>query len=94
MTIDWQTIADTPLQSAEDMRKQIIDRALSDDDFRKNLVSNPKSAISSELGLDVPEQLNVVVHENDAQNLHLALPASELSEEQLEEIAAGRCCCL
>ena len=91
--MDWQSFADTPLQSAEDMRRQITDKAISDGDFRSLLVSNPKDAISRELGVDLPEDIDVVVHESDARTLHLALPVSEVGEEQLEAIAAGRCCC-
>ncbi len=75
------------------MRRQITDKAVSDGEFRTLLVSSPKDAISQELGVDLPEDINVVVHESDAQTLHLSLPVSEIGEEQLEAIAAGRCCC-
>ncbi len=91
--MDWQSFAETPLQSAEDMRRQITDRAIGDDDFRSLLVTNPKEAISQELGVDLPEDIDVVVHESNAQTLHLSLPVTEIGEEQLEAIAAGRCCC-
>ena len=91
--MDWQSFAETPLQSADDMRRQLTDRAISDEDFRSLLVSNPKDAISQELGVDLPEDIQVVVHESDAQTLHLSLPVTEIGEEQLEAIAAGRCCC-
>ncbi len=91
--MDWQSFAETPLQSADDMRRQLTDRAISDEDFRSLLVSNPKDAISQELGVDLPEDIQVEVHESDAQTLHLSLPVTEIGEEQLEAIAAGRCCC-
>ncbi|MCY4502880.1 MAG: hypothetical protein OXE57_15115, partial [Alphaproteobacteria bacterium] len=48
VAMDWQSFAETPLQSAEDMRRQITDRAVVDDDFRSLLVTNPKQAISQE----------------------------------------------
>lgn len=91
--MDWASFADTPLQSADDMRRQITDKAVGDADFRNMLLSNPKEAISAELGVDLPEDVEVVVHESDPKTLHLALPVSEISEEDLEAIAAGRCCC-
>ena len=91
--MDWQSFAETPLQSADDMRRQLTDRAISDEVFRSLLVSNPKDAISQELGVDLPEDVHVEVHESDAQTLHLSLPVTEIGEEQLEAIAAGRCCC-
>ncbi len=91
--MDWQSFAETPLQSADDMRRQLTDRAISDEVFRSLLVSNPKDAISQELGVDLPDDMQVKVHESDAQTLHLSLPVTEIGEEQLEAIAAGRCCC-
>ena len=81
------------MQSAEEMRDRLVDKATVDSDFRAELVSNPRSAINAELGIRVPEDIKVVVHESDENTFHLALPPAELSEEQLEAIAAGRCCC-
>ena len=91
--MDWESFAETPMQSAEDMRRQITDKAISDDEFKSSLLSNPKEAISKELGVDMPEDVQIVVHESDPKTLHLALPVSEIGEEDLEAIAAGRCCC-
>ncbi|MCY4265315.1 MAG: NHLP leader peptide family RiPP precursor [Gammaproteobacteria bacterium] len=91
--MDWQSFAETPLQSADDMRRQITDKAISDDEFRSQLLSDPKAAISQELGVEVPEGLDIKIHESDMNTLHLALPSTDLNEEQLEAIAAGRCCC-
>ena len=91
--MDWEAFAEAPLQSADDLRRQLTDRAVTDEDFRSRLMSNPKGAISDELGIDLPDDIDVVVHQSDANTLHLALPVSEIGEEQLEAIAAGRCCC-
>lgn len=91
--MDWQSFAENPLQSAEDMRRQITDKAVGDDAFKSALLSDPKTTISKELGVELPEDVNVVVHESDPKTLHLALPVSEIGEEDLEAIAAGRCCC-
>ena len=91
--MDWQSFQSTPLQSAEGMRKQITDKAITDDGFRSALLSDPKDTISKELGIDLPEDFQIKVHESDASTLHLSLPITEIGEEQLEAIAAGRCCC-
>ena len=91
--MDWQAFESTPLQSAEEMRRQITDKAITDDDFRSALVADPKDTIAKELGVDIPEDFQIKVHESDASTLHLALPITEIGEEQLEAIAAGRCCC-
>lgn len=74
------------------MCAQITDRTIGDGEFQNLLISNPMEAISRELGVDIPEDFDIVVHESDAWTLHLALPTIELGEEESEEIAAGRCC--
>ena len=91
--MEWQALAQTPMQSAEEIRRHLTDKAISDDDFRSRLLADPKETISQEFGFDVPEDLDVQVHQSDMDTLHLALPVTEMGEEQLEAIAAGRCCC-
>ena len=82
------------MRSGEEMLKQIVEKASIDSDFRDQLVSDPKATISGELGITIPENMNVQIHESDMQTVHVALPPdSNISEEQLEAIAAGLCCC-
>lgn len=91
--MDWQSFSETPLQSADEMRRQITDKAIGDDNFRSSLLANPKEVISSELGVDLPDDVQIMVHQSDSKTVHLALPVTEIGEEDLEAIAAGRCCC-
>ena len=80
----------TALQTAEEMRAQLTEKAVVDADFRQLLISDPKAAIKQEFGIDVPESINIVVLESDMHTLYMALPAGpDLDEEQLEAIAAG-----
>ncbi len=82
------------MRSGEDMLKQIVDKSAVDSDFRQSLLADPKSAISGELGITIPESMNIVIHESDMQTVHLALPPDpNITEEQLEAISAGLCCC-
>ena len=91
-----QSAIDTAMQSAEDMRRQLTAKALVDEDFRRQLLADPKGAIHQEFGLVVPENTEIRVHESTTSEFHLALPANggDLSEEQLEAIAAGLSCCI
>lgn len=81
------------MNSVHEMSARLSERASVDGDFRSKLLSDPKAAVYEELGIEVPNDLSIKVHENDMQTIHLALPATELAEEQLEAISAGRCCC-
>ena len=82
------------MQSAEDMRSHLTDKAVENLEFRQQLVADPKSVIQQEFGVTIPDNINVVVHESDMQTVHLALPPNPvMDEEQLEAISAGLCCC-
>ena len=89
-----QTLMDKAIQSGDEMRARLTEKAFTDADFRQKLVSDPKGTIAAEFGVEVPDNINVEVHECDMNTLHLALPPkAELDEEQLEMVAAGLSCC-
>ena len=78
------------MTTATEMKTRILDRASEDGDFRALLVADPKAAISSEIGMAIPEGFDVEVHEDGAATAHLVLPPSpELTEADLEMVAGG-----
>ncbi len=82
------------MRSGDEMMQQIIDKSALDSDFRQQLLTDPKSAITEELGITMPESMNIQVHQSDMQTVHIALPPDpNITEEQLEAISAGLCCC-
>ena len=82
------------MRSGEQMLKQIVEKSALDADFRQKLLSDPKSTISQELGITIPDAMDIKVHESDMQTVHLALPPDpNITEEQLEAVSAGLCCC-
>lgn len=82
------------MKSGDEMLRQIVDKSAVDAEFRQQLLADPKNAITAELGITMPESMNVVVHESDMQTVHLALPPDpNITEEQLEAVSAGLCCC-
>ena len=77
-------------QTAEDMRRQLTEKAAEDLAFREQLVSDPKGAIQQVFGIQVPDDIVIRVHEDDMHTLNLVLPPSpNLDEEQLEKVAGG-----
>ncbi len=73
---------------------QVIARAWSDPDFKAQLLSDPKTAISG-YGIDLPAGLDLKIVENTADTFHIVLPAkpsqaSELSDEDLQNLAGGK----
>ena len=82
------------MRSGDDMLKQIVDRSALDSDFRQKLLDDPKTTISQELGITIPDSMNIRIHESDMQTVHVALPPDpNITEEQLEAVSAGLCCC-
>ena len=72
-----------------EMQARILAKAAEDDDFRANLIDNPKAVIAEELGVYIPEGFDIQVHENTATTGHLILPPSERLTESELELAVG-----
>ena len=78
------------MTTATEMRTQILSKADEDGDFRARLIDDPKGTISSEIGIDIPDGFNIVVHEDSSTTAHLVLPpSSELTEDELETVTGG-----
>jgi acyl-coenzyme A thioesterase PaaI-like protein len=78
------------MQNPED---RVIERAQRDESFRQQLLDDPRAAISDELGVEIPDALQIRVIEEDPQEVVLVLPAAartrEVTEEQLGAVAGG-----
>jgi len=78
------------------IQEQIIARAMKEEAFRQELLSNPKAAIEGALGISIPQGVTIAVHQDTPTTLHLVLPAKvqtgELSDAELEQVAGGVWC--
>ncbi len=83
-TIDWQ-------KTYED----IIKKSWRDPKYLETLCSDPKAVLAEELGMNLPEAMSVVIHEDTNDTFHFVLPVNpeiakgELSESALGEVAGG-----
>ena len=83
------------METKNSMLEKLMAKAEEDGDFRKQLLTNPKSALMESFDIAVPDDFKIVVHEDDARTSHLVLPAStELTDAQLENAAGGGSCTL
>jgi len=76
------------------IQEQIIAKAMKDEAFRQELLSNPKAALERELGISVSPGVTIAMHEDTPTTLHLVLPAlgdqmRELSDAELEQTTGG-----
>jgi len=54
--------------------QEIITKAWENDEFKKILLENPKKTIETELGIQLPEDIEIFIHEQTPTKLHLILP--------------------
>jgi hypothetical protein len=86
--------AASPAMSRHQMETLIIERAWKDPEFKHEFVSHPKETIEKYSGEKFPDDVKIVVHEEDAHTLYMTIPAppqnlSELSDADLERVAGG-----
>ena len=80
----------------EEIEKKAIEKAWEDENFKKNLMEKPHQAIA-QIGVNVPEKIDIKVVEESAGVLYLVLPANpealagELTDESLDGVAGGCC---
>ena len=78
------------METSNEMRMKIVDKATGDAEFRARLLGDPKGAIKQELGVTIPASLSIKVHEESAETAHLVLPPdSRLSDADLQTAAGG-----
>lgn len=80
------------------IQEQIIVKAMKEETFRQELLSNPKAAIERELGITLPQGVTIAVHQDTPTTLHLVLPMMapgdgdevvELSDADLQAVSGG-----
>ncbi len=82
------------MQSGEEMMKHIVDKSAIDATFRQELLAEPRSTLSKEFEITIPDSISIHVHESDMQTVHIALPPDpKISEERLEAVSAGFSMC-
>ena len=78
------------MKTAQDMEATVIGKATEDADFRSLLLSDPRGAIEQELGVSIPEGMEIQVHEESSTSAHLVLPpSSKLTTADLQAVAGG-----
>ena len=79
--------------SRAEFEERLLSLAARNPEVREKLLSDPKAEISRLLSMDLPEDVKISVHEEDANTLHFVLPPAgdELSAAELASVSGGVC---
>jgi hypothetical protein len=77
--------------SRDEAERRIRERAVSDPAFRAQLKEDPRAALEAELGMTIPSEINVSVHEESLTEVHVVIPTAreDLSDRELEMVSGG-----
>ena len=80
----------TAVPTRSEVEAIIAERISADPNFRDTLLADPRAALSEVIGLDIPDIVQVVLHEESLTQIHHTIPASEaLSDADLELVAGA-----
>ena len=81
------------MKNKKDFNEKIIIRAIKDEEFKKELKSNPKKVIERELGEKISEDLKITIIEETPNTFHIVIPkipdVEKFSDEELKEVVGG-----
>ena len=79
------------MKSVDEMRRMLAEKATEDEEFRAQLLTSPREVIAKEFDVEVPEGIEVHVHEDGPEAAHLVLPPGpRMDESQLTRVAGGK----
>lgn len=87
----------TERKTRKELEQEIIVKAWKDEEFKKHLLGDSRETLAQEIGIDIPENIQVKVLEETPNTIYFVLPMKpsgietegELSEEALESLAGG-----
>ncbi len=85
------------MNTRNELEKIVLERAMKDEDFRKQLLANPREILEQVSGMKIPSGFKVNVVEEDPNTYYLVLPHSgalpadsdELTESELIQVSGG-----
>jgi predicted ATPase len=81
----------TKSMTRQEVEERLIKKAWADSEFKKQLLSDPKSAIEKEIGQSLPENFVVKALEETSNTAYIRIPRNpeELSDSEMDNVAGG-----
>lgn len=88
------TVQNAELKQRQELEAQFIAKAWESENFKQELISNPKAIFAKVLGSPLPENVQIEVLEENSITYYLVIPnkpevVEELSDEALDAVAGG-----
>jgi len=80
-------------QNKENLVSRLVKMAQESPEFRAKLIANPKAIFEFQAKFKLPDNFEIIVHEDTPNKLNIVLPNSveELSEVELSAVSGGVC---
>lgn len=75
--------------SRREVEEKLIKKAMEDPAFYGQLKDNPREILSKELGINLPDDVTVTVHQETSRDIHLVIPTDELGDQELDSVSGG-----
>ncbi|WP_226889663.1 NHLP leader peptide family RiPP precursor [Nostoc sp. MG11] len=94
---ELKQIISQAIKTRFEFEQKLVQQAREDENFKQELLSNPKAVYARESGEELPKDIEIEVLQETANKVYLVLPTNsalsgseeELSEEALEAVAGG-----
>lgn len=72
-----------------ELEAQLAEEIAADPQFVDRLIEDPREVLAEILGVDIPEMVNITIHQESLTDVHLTIPARELTGDALDAVAGG-----
>ena len=74
----------------KELESELIKRLWTDEAFRMSFEADPRTIISSLSGIAKDQLPKIVIHHEPANEWHIVVPDSYLTEDELDRVAGGQ----
>lgn len=71
----------------ENLQAELTEKAAKDTEFATQLMNDPKGTLSNFINMELPTDLEVSIHQESNNNLHIVLPAFDIPQKLEGDIA-------
>lgn len=79
------------MEKPSELRNALAEKLDADEGFRARFRANPRAVLAAEFGVQVPEEVEVQLHEDAINTVHVVLPSLPRGEKRKTDIGDTIC---